>query len=200
MNAYQSLRRTVSNARGQSIIEFALILPFILIVVLGVVELGYALQDQHILTKLTREGSNLISRDTSLQDAATALKLMGTAPLNFDNGTSTMIFTVIKKGATTGTANYNTMIVYQRYTYGSFPGVSKINMRGSGSFSGPPDYAAANSDSNSSLQVTNLPANLVTLPGGMIYVTEIYSRHTLITPLNRFGINVPQTLYSIAYF
>ncbi len=34
----------------------------------------------------------------------------------------------------------------------------------------------------------------------MIYITEIYTRHTLFTPLNRFGITVPQTLYSVAYF
>ena len=37
---------------------------------LGVVETSYGLLDQHVVTKLTREGSNLISRDTSLQDAA----------------------------------------------------------------------------------------------------------------------------------
>ena len=34
----------------------------------------------------------------------------------------------------------------------------------------------------------------------MIYVTEIYTKHVLLTPLDRFGITVPQTLYSIAYF
>ena len=34
----------------------------------------------------------------------------------------------------------------------------------------------------------------------MLYVTEIYTRHPLITPFDRFGIPVPQTLYSIAYF
>jgi hypothetical protein len=36
--------------------------------------------------------------------------------------------------------------------------------------------------------------------GGLTYITEIYTRHALITPLDRFGITVPQTLYSIAYF
>ncbi len=38
------------------------------------------------------------------------------------------------------------------------------------------------------------------VPGGMLYVTEVYTRHPLITPLDRFGITLPQTLYSIAYF
>ena len=47
---------------------------------LGVVEVGYALLDQHVVTKLTREGSNLISRDVTLQDAATAMQSMTTRP------------------------------------------------------------------------------------------------------------------------
>ena len=58
------------SARGQSIVEFAIILPFLLLIVLGVVETSYALLDQHVVTKLAREGSNLISRDTSLTQAA----------------------------------------------------------------------------------------------------------------------------------
>ena len=37
-------------------------------------------------------------------------------------------------------------------------------------------------------------------PAGMLYITEIYSSHPLITPFDRFGISVPTSLYSIAYF
>ena len=62
-----------SSSAGQSIVEFALVLPFLVVLVLGLTELGYALLDSHIVTKLTRESSNLISRDSSLQDAATAM-------------------------------------------------------------------------------------------------------------------------------
>ena len=47
---------------------------------------------------------------------------------------------------------------------------------------------------------TALPPNLAADLGSMIYVTEIYTRHTRITPLDRFGVSVPETLYSIAYF
>jgi hypothetical protein len=42
--------------------------------------------------------------------------------------------------------------------------------------------------------------NLSLVRGGMIYVTEIYSRHRLITPLDRFGVELPEIVYSIAYF
>jgi len=41
---------------GQSMVEFAIILPLLLVVVLGIVEVSYALMDQHLVTKLTREG------------------------------------------------------------------------------------------------------------------------------------------------
>ncbi len=187
------------NARGQSLIEFTLVLPLILLLVLGVVEVGYGLLDQHVVTKLSREGSNMISRDTPLMQARAALASMSTRPVDFSNG-SKLIFSVVRKGATTGTPNFNQNILYQRYEYGdmALPG-SVLTMVGSGTFAGP-DYIAVNSDSNTGLRVQNLPAGMELTTGGMIYVTEIYSRHTLITPLDRFGISVPDTLYSIAYF
>ena len=63
----RGLRRT----EGQGLVEFTLILPILLIVVLGIVEAGYAMLHQHVVSKLSREGSNLISRDITLQDAGT---------------------------------------------------------------------------------------------------------------------------------
>jgi len=45
-----------------------------------------------------------------------------------------------------------------------------------------------------------MPAGLLVTTGGMIYVTEIYTAHTLLTPLSNLGLSLPQTLYSIAYF
>jgi Flp pilus assembly protein TadG len=192
--------RLLRDARGQSIIEFAIVMPLFLLLVLGVVEVGYALLDQHVATRLTREGANLISRNTDLQDAAQVLAGMSSRPVNFNDGSSSVIFSVLMRGATTGTVNYNKLILRQRYKYGSYPGTSKLNTAGGASFGGPPNYEAANSDNNANLQVTNPPANLVSVPGGMIYVTEIYTRHTLITPFHNFGVQVPQTLYSISYF
>ena len=200
MSDRHTVLRRLSSSRGQSVIEFALVMPVVVALVLGVIELGYALQDQHLITKLTREGSNLISRDTTVQDAATALRAMSSLPVNFDDGSSKIIFSVIKRGATTGSNNYDRMVLYQRYEYGTFAGVSHITIAGAGSFGGPPDYAAANSDNNSGLQVTGLPPDLVSVKGGMIYVTEIFTKHALLTPFDQFGVSVPQTLYSIAYF
>ena len=166
---------------------------------LGVVEFGFALLDQQVVTKLTREGSNLISRDSSLQDATTALRTMATRPVDFSNG-SVMIFSVLKRGGTPATANYQKIILYQRTSYGSGSGSSKLLTSGSGSFHGAPDYEAFNSDTDTRLQITNVPANLITVDGGLMYVTEVYTRHTLITPFHQFGVRLPENLYSIAYF
>ncbi len=187
----------LKDERGQTLLEFALVAPLILLLMLGVVEVGYAVLDQHIVSKVSREGSNLISRDTSLADAASAMTSLSSQPLNFTDGSSTLIFSVVKKVATVGAANYNKAVLYQRYVYGSFAGSSILNNSG-GTFGGAPDYSAANSDNDSSLVVTNVPATMAL--GDMLYITEIYSRHTLITPLDRFGVTLPTTLYSIAYF
>jgi hypothetical protein len=192
--------RRLKDARGQSIVEISILMPLVLTVALGVIEFGYALLDQHVVTKLTREGSNLISRDSTLEDAVTALRSMSTRPVDF-NTRSRVIFSVLKKGATTGTVNYDQVILYQRYEYGASVGSgSTLQMRGSGTFGAAPDYVAANSDTNSGLQISNLPSNLDVTRGGLVYVTEIYTTHDLLTPLTRFGVTVPNTLYSIAYF
>ncbi len=192
-------RQSLLSASGQSILEFTIITPVLLLVVLGVVEVGYALMDQQVVARLTREGSNLISRDASIQDAESAMKQLNTRPVNFDDG-SKLIFSVIKRGAIAGTANYDKIFLYQRREFGAGTGSSKLATAGGGSFNGAPDYEAVNSDTNSGLQLTNVPANLVAVKGGMIYVTELYSRHTLITPFDRFGVPIPTRLYSIAYF
>jgi hypothetical protein len=187
------------SASGQSIIEFAIMMPMICVLALGVTEMGWALLDAHIVTRLAREGSNLISRDTSLQDASSAMQGMSTRPVDFNAG-SKVILSVIRNVSTIGAANYNTPVLYQRYEYGSFPAVSKLIISGSGSFGPAPEYTAINSDSNTGLRVTNLPPAVGTTLGGMVYVTEIYSPHSLITPFNNFGFAIPQSLYSIAYF
>ena len=193
------MSKRLLDARGQSIVEFAFLTPLMLVVALGVIEFGYALLDQHVVTKLTREGSNLISRDTTLDDAITAMRSMSTRPVDFSTR-SRVIFSVLKKGATTNTANYDRVILYQRAEYGSLAGASGLRMAGSGTFGGGPDYVALNSDTNAGLQIANLPSYLDVTRGGLVYVTEIFTTHNLLTPLDGFGVTVPNTLYSIAYF
>jgi len=192
------MRQKLASTRGQSLVEFALLLPVLCAIVLGVVEVSYALLHQHVVVRLSREGANLISRDTNLQDAATAMVSMTSIPVNFATN-SELILSVIKRGGTIGSSNYNKDILYQRYAYGALGVASALHTAGGGSFGGAPDYQAANADSDTSLQVTNMPATLIDT-GGFLYVAEIYTTHQLLTPVGNFGIPVPTQLYSIAYF
>jgi hypothetical protein len=193
------MRALLKDTRGQSVIEFAMVMPLLLLIVLGVVEVSYALLDQHVITKLSREGSNLISRDTSLADSAAALKSMSGRPVDFSTN-ARLIFSVVRRGATTGSSNFNKDVLYQRYEYGALSASSMISTRGSASYGTGPDYTAANPDGDTNIQVTNLPAGITLTTGGMLYITEIYVQHELITPFDKFGVTVPKILYSIAYF
>jgi len=188
----------MKNAKGQAMVELALVLPLAMVLVLGVVEVSYLVLDQHVVTKLTREGSNLISRDTSLGDAALAMKSMSSRPVDFTKS-SKVVFSVVKRVSTTGAANYNKDVLYQRYEYGAIAASSVFTTKGSGSFGSAPDYIASNSDNDTNLQITNFPPNLLST-GGLMYITEIFTKHTLLTPFDKFGVTVPSTLYSIAYF
>jgi Flp pilus assembly pilin Flp len=192
------IRQRLRDARGTALVEFSLVVPLVLVLVLGVIEVSYALLDQHVVTKLTREGSNLISRNTSLLDAATAIKNMSSRPVDFTTS-ARVILSVFKNVKTAGAANFGKDVLYQRYEYGALSASSALVTRGAGAFGAGPDFVAINSDNDVSLQVTNLPPGVLA-PGGLLYVTEIYSRHPLITPFDRFGVSVPGTLYSIAYF
>ncbi|HKT80443.1 MAG TPA: TadE/TadG family type IV pilus assembly protein [Vicinamibacterales bacterium] len=194
-----SMRQRLRGERGQTLLEFAILTPILLLISLGVIEAAYMLLDQQVVTRLTREGSNLISREITIEDATNALKSMSVSPVNLTNGNSTVIFSVLKRGSTAGTANDNKIIMYQRRSYGSFAASSKINF-GGGSFNGAPDYEAVNADTNAALRTTNVPDALVPNRGDMLYITEIFTRHKLLTPFERWGVQLPETLYSIAYF
>lgn len=184
--------------RGQSLVEFTMVLPIIVVLALAVTEFSWALLDQHVVTKLSREGSNLISRDTTLESTVTALKTMQTRPVDFASR-STVILSVITRVDTTGASNYDKPILYERYQFGAIPATSTLKTKGNGTFGGAPDYRAANANNDTNLQVTNLPAGLLSL-GGTLYVTEIFTTHTPLTPLGSFGLAAPATLQSIAYF
>jgi len=174
-----------------------MVLPFLVLLAFGVIELSYGLLDLHVVTSFSREGSNLISRNTSLEDAVTALRQMGSRPVNLSDGSSKVILSVVRRVSTPGAANYGRDILYQRREYGTFVGQSRLS-GGGGAFGPAPDYQATNPDNDTALRVGNLP---VSLPmGGTLYITEVFTRHTRLTPLDSFGVRVPDRLYSIAYF
>lgn len=184
--------------RGQSLTEFAMILPLMLVLVLGVIEVGYALYEAHILAKLAREGSNLISRQTTLQEAQTSIVSATSQPVSF-GAKGRLIFSVITTG--TGGANLDKPIISQRLTLGTLSAPSKLGDPPTSSYGPAPDYAAVNLNNDTAIRVSGpLPNGLVLSAGQSIYLTEVYHRHDLITPFERIGVSLPANLYASAFF
>jgi len=53
------VKRLVRNDRGQSVVEFALVLPILLMIVFGVTEFGRAWMTMNVLTAAAREGCRI---------------------------------------------------------------------------------------------------------------------------------------------
>ena len=142
MTARSTARPRRDSIAGQTIVEMAFVLPVVLVVSLGMVEVSYALLHQHVISRITREGANLISRDVSLLDASNALKTMSTTPVDFANG-SQLVLSVLKKGSTVGTANYDKVVLYQRYAIGTLGTPSTLATAGPAAFGPAPDFLAS---------------------------------------------------------
>ncbi|MFP5372483.1 MAG: TadE/TadG family type IV pilus assembly protein, partial [Actinomycetes bacterium] len=75
------MRGTLRDERGASAVEFGLVLPLLLVLVLGIVEFGHAFQVQGTLSSAAREGARAMAlrndpaqaRD-AVQEAAAALR------------------------------------------------------------------------------------------------------------------------------
>jgi hypothetical protein len=69
------------------------------------------------------------------------------------------------------------------------------------SYNGAPDYMARDADNDSAIRVAGaLPNGLTLTAGQAVYVTEIFIRHSAVSPITRLGITMPTTLYASAYF
>lgn len=63
--------------RGQGLVELTLVLPVLLTLTFGVLELGTLLDVSHSITGLTREGANMASRGASLDSVLYVTALNG---------------------------------------------------------------------------------------------------------------------------
>jgi Flp pilus assembly protein TadG len=56
-------------SRGQALVEFALVLPLLLLLILGAMDLGKVITTKMVMTNAAREGANYLSRN-ALTDAS----------------------------------------------------------------------------------------------------------------------------------
>jgi Flp pilus assembly protein TadG len=164
---------TAANS-GQASMEFALIVGLMLVLLCVVIDFSRAISYLQVMAGLSREGSNLASRRTSLPASAAAV-IAGATPLNLGRNGEVIVTSV------TNINKVNT--ITGQATGGAISRQSRVGQRVGSKATVPATSAAM-------LQ-----------PGQTIYVTEIFYSYQPITPLqNLLRIILPSTLYQAAYF
>ena len=91
---YRSMRtKLTANYRGQAMVEFAMGVTLMLIIMCACIDFGRALNDVQVMADLTRQGSNLASRGTTLNEAAAAV-VSGASGLDLANHGNVIITSV----------------------------------------------------------------------------------------------------------
>jgi Flp pilus assembly protein TadG len=168
--------KRLEDERGAALVELAICVPLLLILVFGLIDFSQMIFDQQVMSGLSRQGSDLASRGTTLTTTLSALGIQG-ASLNI--GTRGRIIVT----AVANDANGNPQIVGQ---VESPTGISVASAVGSG-IGNPASMPSS--------------ASTVLNAGQTLYVTEVFYSYIPMTPigglLNR---SLASTLYDAAYF
>jgi Flp pilus assembly protein TadG len=154
-------------------LEFALVLSVLITLVFGLIDFSRAISIKQVLTNLSREGSNLASRGTSLTNALKAV-IAGATPLNINTSGRVYISAVTNVGGA--------FVVTDQVTQGGISASSKVGQVGG---------------------VATLPTTATAFPQPTqtVYVTEVFYLYSASTPIATFAnLVMPSQLYDVAYF
>ena len=159
---------------GQGAVEFALAVPIVLVVLFALVDFGRVFDNMQVMIGLSRQGSNLASRGTTLLASAAAV-IAGEGPLDLGKNGEVIITSVaVVNGKNTITGQV------------SQGGISRTSQVGSGVGNNATVPAAS--------------ATLL-LNGQTVYITEVFYTFRPITPIGQFvKMVMPSTLSVVAYF
>jgi len=168
--------KRLEDERGAALIELAICLPLLLILVFGLIDFSQIIFDNQVMSGLSRQGSDLASRGTTLTNTVSALVIQG-ASLNIGMQGRIIVTEVAND------VNGNPQIVDQ---VESPTGISVTSAVGSG---------IGNRASMPSSASTVLNA------GQTLYVTEVFYSYIPMTPIGGLlKTSLISTLYDVAYF
>ncbi|MCK5483082.1 MAG: pilus assembly protein, partial [Gemmatimonadetes bacterium] len=98
LRALRGLARLSRSDSGQGIVEFALALPVILVILLGMIEFSNAYDRVHGLAGLSREGANIAARGTALSEVLTTVMADGETLKMQANGGAIVSRLVVTQG------------------------------------------------------------------------------------------------------
>lgn len=161
--------------RGVAVVEMVMVLPILLVLMFGVIDIGRSILSHQVLINLSREAANLTSRGTSLDDAIAAIQVSA-APLNIERDGYVLITEVLRD------ASGRLSIVQQRAAGGEVH-ASRIG-------TGVGNTAV-------------LPPTSTAIPpiGRNLFAAEVFYHSEPITPLGSLvDINTGGVYYDVAFF
>jgi Flp pilus assembly protein TadG len=178
MKTLRNLRDCRRDRSGQALVEFMFVASILLLLLFGLIDFCRALSVRQVITSLTREGSNLASRGTTMSDAVDAV-VASAAPLDIDTASGKVIITAV--------INVNgAFTITNQVSRGLLTATSKI-----GTGVGAP------------VSTTWIPNTAVPIPKAnkIVYVTEVFYDFKAVTPIGAFlNFTMPSPLYDVAYF
>lgn len=157
--------------RGQGLVELVLIVPVLLTVTFGILELGTLLDTSHSITGLSREGANLAARGASLDSVLLVTVLNGQA-IGLDDGGGVIASRIDVQGGVP--------VITAQLASPGYVGLSRIGVLGN-----PADGLAGQGLTNARTY----------------HMVEVFAPYRPFTPLEGFVDSiVPDTLYDRSLF
>jgi Flp pilus assembly protein TadG len=162
--------------KGGAFIELALCLPVLFVLVFGLIDFSQMIFDNQMMSGLSRQGSDLASRGTTLATTVTAVDIQG-ASLNI--GTQGRIIVTEVANDTNGKPQIKDQAE-------SPTGIAATSAIGSGI--GNPAIVPST-------------ARTVLNAGRSLFITEVFYSYRPMTPVGGFlKMKLASTLYDVAYF
>ena len=115
------MRNTLGNEKGQNLVEFALVVPMLLLLVFGIAEFGRAWMTQNILTGAAREAVRLLAVPEPLGGPTSAnnraVTVLASAGITADN------VVVVDNGASYGAVSVTISYSFPVAVVGFIPGL-----------------------------------------------------------------------------
>jgi Flp pilus assembly protein TadG len=133
LNYWRTMKERLHNDRGASAIEFAIILPVLLLILFGIIEFGIILYDKAIITNASREAARERIVFNAPEENVIKAKIVdnyGSLPINFKADGNVTAEDISFVSITEATGTYITANVTFHYNFLYLP-IGRLNLSSS---------------------------------------------------------------------